>query len=144
MPFPEASVIPDNWAQRHRPVVRGTMRGRCDVGVPSTGPEPYPLPEGWTGLTPLVSGWRCRVVEQTSAASAWATGQQTQSREYLVTLDITGLPDIPIGAIVVVTVAEGDPHLPGRRLRVADVQYGTEVFERDLICVDNLTQNNPG
>lgn len=145
-PIPGYRVIPPGWAERHRPTANGTMTGVCDIGTTATGPAPYPVPGGWTGLTPLASNLPCRVQALTSATDAWTGSQPTNSRTYLVTVPIDGLPDIPAGesgAIVVVT-SSSDPHLAGRRLRVRDVQHGTLMFERDLVCVDNLTQNNPG
>ena len=81
----------------------------------------------------------------TLVKNAVSAEQPVGTRQYLVALPITGLPPIEAGegGTVIKVIACKDPGLIGRTLRVIDVQHGTEMFERDLICVDNLTQNNP-
>lgn len=121
------------------------MTGTCSLSDPHQGPAPYPVPDGWDGLDLLAADKRCRVQVLNNSKNATSAEQPVGTRQYLVALPIEGLPPITAGeggTVIKVTECK-DPGLIGRTLRVIDIQHGTEMFERDLICVDNLTQNNP-
>lgn len=144
-PLPNTRVVHQNWSKHHQPAAEGGMTGVCSLFDPHVGPAPYPLPAGWDGLQLLASGKACRVQVLNNSKSAVSAEQPVGTRQYLVALPINGLPPISAGegGTVIKLTACKDPGLVGRVLRVLDVQHGTEVFERDLICVDNLTENNP-
>lgn len=144
-PIPGYKVIPAKWSEHHRPTAEGGMTGTCSLFSINDGPAPYPLPAGWDGLVPLAAGKPCRVQVLNNSKSSVSAEQPVGTRQYLVTLPINGLPPITVGeggTVIKVTAAK-DVGLIGRTLRVIDIQHGTEMFQRDLICVDNLTQNNP-
>ena len=145
MPLKNTKVVHPDWSEHHQPTAQGTMTGLCDLFNPDSGPAPYPLPEDYDPAgTPIATGIPCRVQALTSAQSAVYASQPTTSREYLVTVPLATVQVSAgeQGTIVKLTQAD-DPHLPGRTLRVIDVQHGTEIWERALIVSDNLTQNNP-
>lgn len=132
-PFPATEVIPDGWAEHHRPTIHGSMTATCTITTGGSG--------GWTpggGPTPgtattLYSG-PCRVQALNSGANAVdAAGQLTVERPYLVAVDAAAA-DIPAGARVHVTTCPDDAHLVGKTLTVADPKYGSLRFERDLLC----------
>lgn len=144
-PLPGTRVIHPAWSAHHQPTAEGGMTGVCSLFDPHQGPAPFPLPEDWEGLDLLKADVPCRVQVLNNSKNATAAEQPVGTRQYLVGLPIENLPPITAGergTVIKVTAAK-DAGLIGRTLRVMDIQHGTEMFERDLICVDNLTQNNP-
>lgn len=120
------------------------MTGACRVHGPA-GPPVWPAVEPSPGET-YAADVPCRVQALVSATAAEAVTQQVTTRRYLVTLPLSRVPDLTVadtGPYVTLTGYkpghEGDPHLIGRRLKVVDVQRGTLVWERDLVCLDDLT-----
>lgn len=147
MPIPGYKVIPDGWAAHHRPVANSTMTYLCDIYLPG-GAAPYPEPAGWDGLKLLKADVPCRVQELNRPTATTTVEQPTRVRDYLVTLPLDGLPDIPVGERGAIlknfrpkSPADADPQLAKRTLRAIDIQHGSLMWERDLICTDNLTQN---
>lgn len=142
MPFPGTRAIPTGWAPHHRPVANGTMNAEGDIHRTSTGPVPYG--EEGTAAAPIWSG-PMRVQETQRGRPMLTTDQPTEVRHYLITLPIDGLPDLRAGehGDTITVTASSDPHLAGRLLRIIDIQHGSEMFERDVLCTDNLTENNP-
>lgn len=150
MPIPGYKVIPDGWAAHHRPTANSTMTYICDLYVPAAGPPPYPEPQGWDGTSLLKADVPCRVQELNRPGSATVVEQPTRTRDYLVTLPLAGLPDLPVGERGTIVrnfrpknPIDADPGLARRTLRAIDVQHGSLMWERDLICTENMTQNNP-
>ena len=139
--LPNTKVIPNGWAAHHRPVATSTMTAPCTIGRISAGPAPYPKPEGWTGEA-LIHTTVCRVQELKREGGGVPGEQPTTERQYLVPVPLTNaegepLPDLRSGE-------RGDIiHALGRQLRIVNIMFGSEEFERDLICVDNQTQQNP-
>lgn len=142
--LPHHQVIPPGWQEHHRPVAEQTMTGICDLTGPM-GPPDY----GETKPSPgeaLASAVPCRVQQTRGESRADAVGQLVDTRQYLVTLPLSQVPDLTItdeGPIVRVLSYkpghDGDPTLVDRPLRVTNVQRGTLVWERDLTCLDDLT-----
>lgn len=150
MPIPGSRIFHPKFNTHHRPVAVAGMPSVCDIIRPGQPPasrhDPTPEP------VYLVRDWPCRIQQRTQPARAMQVDQPQNVRSYLVTLALEGLPDIPVGdrgAIVTNIRSRGprgidpDPSLQRRTLRVVDAQYGSVMWERDLICEDNLTQNNP-
>jgi hypothetical protein len=71
------------------------------------------------------------------AVSAPQAGQQVTERRYRVSLPAGSAP-VDVNCQVVLEAAANDPDMVGVRLYVTDVQYGSERFQRDLVCSDNL------
>lgn len=144
-PLQNTRVIHSGWSVHHRPVAQSAMTGVCSIFEPREGPAPFPLPEVYNGLRTLATDIICRVQVLNNSSSSISAEQPVGTRQYLVAIPIDGTPAIAAGeggTIIKLTSAK-DPRLVGRVLQVIDVQHGTEMFERDLVCVDNLTQNNP-
>lgn len=102
----------------------------------SSGPAPYPPTPGWTGAE-TIWATKVRVQAQSKQAGDSVTAEQaTTTHEYLVTAPLGG-PELRIGE-------RGDViHVLGRQLRITDSRTGSQLWELDLLCVDNLTQTNP-
>lgn len=141
MPFPGTQVIPSAWSEHHRPVVAGSMTARVALYFPA---DEY----SWPPVTPTTDDpvWEgvARIQAATSSSDAVPAETPVKTRPYLVTVPLGAFPaEIPLGepgAYLVVTAAE-DAAFVGRRLTIHDVQHGSLVWERDLICEYNLTEN---
>jgi len=135
-PLPGWQVIPPGWAEHHRPTVRSTMTTPCTIGRITGGPAPYPKPPGWTGEA-LLHTTVCRVQELNREGTGTPGEQPTQERRYQVSLPVDGTPELQAGE-------RGDIiHALGRQFRIQQIMFGTNEFERDVLCTDNLTQQNP-
>ena len=147
--LPGTRVVPTGWAAHHRPVANSTMTGLCKVTGPA-GPPDWDTGQATPGEL-LAERVPCRVQQLTGENEAEAAGQDVNARDYLVTLPLHLVPTLTVtdnAPWVTITgyqpghEQDGDPHLVGRRLKVLSVQHGTLLWERDLICRDDLT--NPG
>lgn len=139
-PLPGWKIIPPLWAEEHRPTAEATFTAQIAF-YHSGEPEPWPLPEGWVGQTPFYTT-KCRVQQLNREGSAVAADQPVNLHDYLVVVSVDSPPIVggergDYGIIL----DSSDSLLEGRRLDVRDVQHGSLMWERDLICVDNLTQN---
>ncbi|GAA5229262.1 DUF6093 family protein [Arthrobacter cryoconiti] len=136
-PLPGWQVIPDGWAEAHRPVVEQTLQSPATVYRISDGPAPYPIPPGWSGSTIVWDNFNARVQEKSQRAGDIVVGDQPiTQRQYLVVCPVGG-PKLRAGE-------RGDVvHVIGRELRIIDILGGTYEWELDLVCVENLTQENP-
>lgn len=143
MPLPATRVIHRNWQTRHRPVAESTMTVGVEVTRAGTGEGTYNPATGQTDPPARIDVAACPARVQARAASdrVVQTGDQTITfRGYLVTLPVDA-GDLRVDDRVEVTSVdsdEDDPQLLGLDLRVIDVMYGSLVWERDLICEDDL------
>lgn len=133
MPLPTTRVIPSGWSDHHRPTAAATMTAECVITRPSgggtTGPDgtwtPSPATTLYTGA--------CRVQALPTNERLLVRGDATEThRRYLVAVEWDSA-DPAIGDLVAVTTSV-DPHLTGKTLRVIDIRYGSEQWQRDLIC----------
>lgn len=135
-PLPNTRVIPAGWAEHHRPTADGTKTVPGVVKRISDGPPPYPKPAGWTGETVIHEALFS--VEPLNREGGGTPGEQpTTERQYLLTTSVVDAPAFRAGE-------RGDVvHVIGRQFRILNIAFGSELWEIDLICVDNLTQQNP-
>jgi len=149
-------VLPAGWSAHHHGVGdsfattrvslhRRTATTADDNGGWSrdAGPTAVTAPPAiWTGmvrLQALLSGSR----------EAEAVGQQVSSRSYSAAASFTADPPMPPvragrdGDTLQVLANPDDPAMVGRWLRVADVKSGSQIWDRELVCTDDLTANNP-
>lgn len=135
-PLQNTRVIPAGWAEHHRPTANGTMTAEGTVHRVTTGPPPYPRPEGWTGET-LLHTTMFRVQQLNREGGGNPGEQPTQERQYLLTTAVIGAPAFQAGE-------RGDiVRVIGREFRIRQILFGSQLWEIDLMCVDNLTQQNP-
>lgn len=134
-PLPGWQVIPNNWAGRHGNTVNATLKSEANFYRITAGPAPYPKPDGWTGKT-LLHHTYVRVQELNREGGGTPGEQPTRERQYLVVAPL-GIPELQVGE-------RGDIiEVAGRKLRVQQVLFGTFTMEVDILCTDNLTQQNP-
>lgn len=139
MPFGFTQVIPDSWSAHHQPTMATTRNATCQIEDPTRSTPGEFDPETGTTSAPVpfvVYAGTARVQAINSASSAMAAGQDVTQRSYLVAIDADAAP-IQQGWPVKITACTNDPQLVGTTLYVADVQLGSERFERDLICTWN-------
>lgn len=140
-PLPGWKVIPEGFAAHHRPAATGTMTVPCQIVRISDGPPPYPKPPGWMAER-VIHDTICRLQELKREGNPVPGEQPTVLREYLIPVphispEGVPLPDLRAGE-------RGDVVLVmGRRMNITNIMFGSTEFERDLICVDNITQQNP-
>lgn len=135
-PLPSTKVIPDGWAEHHRPTAEGTLKAQGNVYRVSGGPPPYPKPVGWTGRTLIHTA--TFDVQPLQREGGGSPGEQpTSERQYTLTTKVVGAPAFRAGE-------QGDiVEVIGRQFRIVNLVFGVHLWEIDLICVDNMTQQNP-
>lgn len=134
MPLPGARVIPARWSERHRLTAVRAMTATCvisrNVSQGSTGPDGKFIPPS---RTTIYSG-PCRVVPRaTDEGRHRLFGERTVTpRRYEIGIrhDET---DIHLGDLVTFTEA-ADPGLVGLTVRVIDVAYSSEQWQRQLFA----------
>lgn len=133
MPLPGTPVIHPRWNEHHRPTATATMTAECIITRQTN--DGTTAPDGtWTpgGSSTIYTGM-CRVVPLIRPARIEIVGEaQETSRHYQVAIRYDA-PEIGIGDLVDITLAV-DAGLVGRKLRVIDVTYGTEQWQRNLLC----------
>lgn len=142
MPLPNTSVIPTGWDAHHRPVAQGaqTSTGRVrryssdGVYNETTGETDYPDPVDIYGTEAEPAAMR--IVRDGPETVRQIGDRQVIVRNYIVALPADA-PEIQIRDEVVVATAS-DPRFADKSLWVHDIRYGSQVWERDLVC-----QNTP-
>lgn len=141
-PRPGLAVIPPEWEQHHKLTVDGTRTATVEIwSGPADGQEWVYDPVTKTSVRnhgTLLAGGTARIQRILTEDTQPAGEQDLTTRRYLVTLDRNISGDLTILSRVKV-IASGDPLIDGRYLSVLDIQSGSLRFERDLICLDNLT-----
>lgn len=137
MPFPGTSVFDPDWEAHHRPVAEGAqtatgiIRRYSSAGVhnDTTGITEYPDP---TMIYGSPTPGRMRIVRDGVESERIIGDRTVIIRSYIVALPASA-PQIRIGDEVKATVA-GDSQLPDQSLWVHDVRFGSQIWERDLLC----------
>lgn len=128
-----SQIFHPRWNEHHRPTATASMDAECIItrptGTGTTGPTgtwtPGPRTTIYTGV--------CRIVPVIRPARVDVVGEaQETHRRFQVAIRYDA-PEILIDDLVDVTVAV-DPLLTGKKLRVIEVSYGSEQWQRDLLC----------
>lgn len=139
MPFPGTGVFHPDWEAHHRPVAEGAqtatgiIRRHSAAGVfnETTGQTEYPSPTvvyGVDGAAPM------RIVRDGVETTRLIGERQVIVRNYIVAIPASA-PEIRVNDEVVAATA-GDPLLPDESLWVHDVRFGSQIWERDLLCAN--------
>lgn len=132
---PGSRVIPPRWSEHHRPTATATMTGECVI-TRTTGGGTTDDDGTWTPAQPTtIYAGPCRftALPQDEHIADVGAAQETR-RRYQVSVRYDA-PEIAIGDIVTMTLA-ADPGLVGQEVRVVDITYGSEQWQRDLICTE--------
>lgn len=139
MPLPSTKLIPDGWDDHHRPVATATMTATCVVGpsVPGGELDPVTMQYGDATIDALYTG-RCRLQQLRGEGQVSVSGgQSVTSLTYLVSIEYDADPAIEVEHVVHITDSV-DLALIGRKLRIREVRYGSNQWQRDLFCDDWL------
>lgn len=134
MPFPGTHVFPPGWEAHHRPVAEdamtatGTIKRPSTEGVfdPDTATTTYPEP------TVVYGPGSMRIVRDGVETTRQIGERTVVIRNYIVALPADAA-EVRVGDEVTAT-ASGDAQLPDQALWVHDVRYGSQIWERDLLC----------
>lgn len=137
MPFPGSRVVPPGWEEHHRPVLATTWTATITFRRFS-GPPAFDPVTGSTSRpkTVVYSGpVRLQHHEVGTAGSTVAGAEQITTHRY----QVSGPVEMDLEKDDVGTVdTANDPTMVGRELLVLDIQRGSLLFERDVICTENL------
>lgn len=145
MPFPGTSVIPGGWDAHHRPVAEGAQTSTgwvyrynsAGVFNDATGKTEYVDPVPVYGTAEAAAPMR--IVRDGVDTRVVIGEREVIQRSYIVTLPVDAGEVLVNDEVRVATAS--DPLLPGKPLWVRDVRYGSQVWERDLVC-DNIPPAN--
>lgn len=134
MPLPGTHVIPSGWDEHHRPVAEDAMTATGSVLRPSTEGvfDPDTMETTYPEPTVIYGPGRMRIVRDGVETTRQIGDRAVVIRSYVVTLPADA-GSILVGDKVAVATAS-DPQLPDKALWVHDARYGSQVWERDLIC----------
>ena len=144
----KGKVIPDGWSEHHAPVAESFMTALCRIHEADT-VGTWPDYEVIPGAQYYPSGDEpgiCSAQALGTGADSIAVEATITKRTYLVSIPLPG-PQLKAGEgapYVTITACPDDPNLVGRTLSIEDIQHGSTNWTRDLICVEELTSNNPG
>lgn len=133
MPLPGTKILHPRWSEHHRPTATASMDAECIITRP-TGTGTTDSAGTYTPATgtPIYTGV-CRVVPMTRPPRVAVVGENQEThRHYQVGVRFDA-PEILIDDLVAITVS-ADPRLGGKKLRVVDITYSSEQWQRNLIC----------
>jgi hypothetical protein len=134
MPLPGTHVIPPGWSAHHRPTATDAQTSECTISRSSNGGGTTDPDGTWhpPTATEVYTG-PCRVVPNPERERLLVVGdQQVTRRRYQVAIRYD-TPEIEIDDLIAITAAD-DTGLIGRKLRVVDVTYSSNQWQRDLIA----------
>lgn len=128
-----AQVIDPRWNTFHRPTATATMDAECIITRPSgTGTTDADGTYTPSPGTPIYTGV-CRVVTMIRTDAVQISGEAQETHRRLQVGIRYDAPEIRPGDLVDITMT-ADPQLLGRKLRVLEVAFGSEQWQRNLIC----------
>lgn len=130
-----AAPIPAGWEAHHMPTAEAILKSPGTIHRVTAGPPPFPKPPGWEGTGQIYSG--LFEVTQLNREGGGVPGEQpTRERTYIIACktDIPGLQTGERGDLV---------RVEGREFRVQAVMFGTRLWQMNILCTDNMTQQNP-
>lgn len=131
MPLSGCHVIHPRWHEHHRPTATRAMTSTCVITRPIA--KGATAADGTWSPAPAqtVYDGPCRVVADSANERLLVTGEtQTRSRRYLVIVE-HDTEEIKTSDTVKITDA-ADEGLIGVELRVVDIRYGSEHWQRNL------------
>lgn len=131
-PLSTTRILPDDWAEHHRPAAYGFLTGTCKA-------RRADRPGGPTGIiygTPVWASEPCSVQYLTQSARPIVVADSTEVQvTHRVSVPIH-LTDVTYGDIITITKNPDDPRMTGTILTVVLVESGTTNWTRDLACVE--------
>ena len=134
MPLPGTRPIHPRWSEHHRPTPTGTLTGTCTITHrPAAGGTTGPTGNYTPPAAVTIYDGPCRIIPvRTDERLRARGGTQQTNRRYQVSIRYDA-DALTLGDILTITEAQ-DPQMAGMKLRIIDLRYGTEQWERDLIA----------
>ena len=140
---PGTQVIPKGWSADHAPVVAGSWNATCLISPPAGGTVAVAadLSVTVTGAPVPVGPFGCRVQQLNSQEAVQVVAdQKITGAPYLVVVDATTV--VALNSTVTIDNAN-DVDLVGRVMTVVKIGRGSELWERDLFCVEDQSAPDP-
>lgn len=144
MPLPGTRVIHPDWSAHHRPTATGAMTATCIIRRRGEG-EGTTNPDGTVDPPAAVTIYTgpCRLQALTTNERIEVAGDtQDTVRRYLIPVEWDAAL-IEVGDEVEITEAK-DPQAAGIKLRVVDIRYGSEQWQRDLVAEETWDEEAGG
>lgn len=129
--LPNLKMIPEDWSDHHRPAVRGSYNAEIRFIPPGSIEPGDPVP--------------ARIQQRSSSDRGLAeSGQDYSSTDYLIQVDVDDAPDIHVGEEghrILVADCPNNIQIEGHSLYVLHSLGGSEAFNRDLLCRDDVINN---
>ena len=140
MPLSGSRPVHPRWSQYHRPTATGTMSATCTITRESEAGTTDPDTGEWTPGNPTtIYTGPCRATPATADERLLVVGERAiTSRRYSVAVQYD-TADIEVGDVITITTAV-DAGLVGMGLRVLDVMYASEQWERVLSAEEILKE----
>ena len=140
MPLPGSRPVHPRWSQHHRPTATCTMTATCTITRESGDGTTDPDTGTWTPDAPTtIYTGPCRVTPATADERLLVVGERAiTSRRYAVAVRYD-TAEVKIGDVITITTAV-DAGLVGMGLRVLDVMYASEQWERVLSAEEILKE----
>lgn len=139
MPLRGTGIFHPHWSAWHRPSIETAMTAACDIT--------RDVGEGWLddsgvwqppGTATVYSG-PCRVVPLPIDKRVVVVGDaQVTVRRYSLAVAYTDGDDYRVADLATITACAADAGLVGVGLRVTDVRYASQTWDRDLTCEEVL------
>jgi len=133
MPLPGTGLFDPGWSEFHRPTATTAMTAECVITRRGAGGTTAADGTFTPAAATTVYAGPARLVALWTNERLLARGEtQETHRRYQVSIRHDAA-EVKLGDIVAVTAAV-DAGLVVRRLRVIDIRYGSEQWQRDFIC----------
>lgn len=138
MPLAGHTPVPRRWSEHHRPVSKGLQTARCTI-TRTTSTGSLGEDNVWHPPEPtIVYRGPCRVGSADAASPQTVGDQAVSDTTHTVAIEWDAA-EVLEGDIVTINSAV-DLGLVGKQLRVTNVRYGSEQWERVLACSDDITR----
>lgn len=140
-------VVPDGWSAHHAPVAEAFMTAQCrvhDADAVGSWPD-YEIIPGKQYYPEGDDPGICSVQALGVGRDSFSIDSTVTLRSCLVSIPLPG-PRLKAGEgapYVTITHCPDDPDLEGRTFAIEDIQHSSLNWTRDLICIEDLTANNP-
>jgi hypothetical protein len=138
VPLPGSRVIHPRWSEHHRPTSTAAFTAECVI-TRATGAGTTDADGVWTpspdGDPPVYAGG-CRAVPLSTDQGRFRVSGETQAtpRRYYISVEYDAAT-VLVGDIVTFTASQDTGMVePGLKVRVTDIRYGSEQWQRDLLA----------
>jgi Family of unknown function (DUF6093) len=133
MPLPGTQIFHRRWNEYHRPTATASMDAECIITRPTSTGTTAPNGTYRPGSRTTIYTGVCRVLRVIRPAIAELIGETQETHRHYEVGVRYDCPDLAIDDLVEVTVA-ADTGLIGKKLRIIDITFGSEQWQRTVLC----------